>query len=319
MSTRANPAVEVFERCGYAVIKGLLDLNQDLHPLYSEYGALLDRLAAQWHAEGKLRSAYGELAVGDRFAAVLAEMDPSCMQHFDITLPKSRITEKTPFHLGPAVFNLIRSSRLLDAVEDFIGPEIYSNPMQRVRIKPPQRSLPQWNGNAMAAATPWHQDLGAVLPEADHSDMLTVWIPMTEATPENGCLLVIPGSHKGGLRPHSTSSPGSKQMVALHVADEFIDRDQAVPVSVSPGDVIFLHRNTFHASLPNLSDGTRWSFDLRYNPIGQPTGRPGFPGFIARSRRHPELELTDSDAWLQLWHDCRKRLATTPDLPFYRY
>jgi hypothetical protein len=108
-------------------------------------------------------------------------------------------------------------------------------------------------------------------------------------------------------------------MVALHVEDALIDRTQAVPVPLSPRDVLFLHRKTLHASLPNLSEGTRWSFDLRYNPIGQPTGRPVFPGFIARSRRHPERELRDHGAWVQLWHDCRTRLSTSADLPFYRF
>lgn len=246
-------------------------------------------------------------------------MDPSCLQYFDITLPKSGITEATPIHLGPAVFNLIRSPRLLDAVESLLGGEIYSNPMQRVRIKPPQRSLPREHYNALGAATPWHQDLGAVLPEADNSDMLTVWVPLTEARPENGCLLLIPGSHKGGLLPHSTLSPGTRQQAALHIPDELIRGQQPIAVPMSPGDVLFMHKNTIHSSLPNLSEGTRWSFDLRYNPVGQPTGRPVFPGFIARSRRFPERELSRPEAWEQLWVDCRKRLAGTSSLQFYRW
>ena len=46
-----------------------------------------------------------------------------------------------------------------------------------------------------------------------------------------------------------------------------------------------------HSSLPNLSENIRWSLDLRYNPIGQPTGRAWFPGFIARSKSKPESEM----------------------------
>ena len=48
-----------------------------------------------------------------------------------------------------------------------------------------------------------------------------------------------------------------------------------------------------HASLPNISEQYRWSLDLRYNETGQPTGRSHFPEFIARSKAHPENELTD--------------------------
>ena len=47
-----------------------------------------------------------------------------------------------------------------------------------------------------------------------------------------------------------------------------------VPVPMRPGSVLLLHRLTEHSSLSNLSDGIRWSFDLRYQPVGQPTGRP---------------------------------------------
>ena len=78
------------------------------------------------------------------------------------------------------------------------------------------------------------------------------------------------------------------------------------------GDVLFLTRYTQHASLPNLSDSVRWSFDLRYNPVGQPTGREVFPGFVARSRANPAAELRDPHAWAQLWYETRARMAA-PD------
>jgi hypothetical protein len=46
---------------------------------------------------------------------------------------------------------------------------------------------------------------------------------------------------------------------------------------MTPGDVLFLNKLTMHPSLPDSSDGVRWSFGLRYAPIGQPTGGPWFP------------------------------------------
>ena len=70
-----------------------------------------------------------------------------------------------------------------------------------------------------------------------------------------------------------------------------------------------MHRLTMHASLSNHSQDVRWSFDLRYNPIGQPTGRGHFPGFVARSRQNPASELRDPAEWARLWHECRDRLA----------
>jgi hypothetical protein len=61
--------------------------------------------------------------------------------------------------------------------------------------------------------------------------------------------------------------------------------------------------------------------DLRYNPIGQPTGRDDFPGFVARSRANPGAELRDPAAWNQGWMDTRARLSSTADdiKPFHRW
>ena len=66
---------------------------------------------------------------------------------------------------------------------------------------------------------------------------------------------------------------------------------------------------TKHAALTNTSDGIRWSFDLRYHPVGEPTGRPAFPGFVARSRQHPETAVTNWREWERVWLATRSRLA----------
>ena len=79
------------------------------------------------------------------------------------------------------------------------------------------------------------------------------------------------------------------------------------------GGAVIFHPLTPHASLANRTDGFRWSFDLRYNVTGQPTGRGHFPEFIARSARDPGAVLTDWQVWRTLWEDARARLAVDPD------
>ncbi len=77
-----------------------------------------------------------------------------------------------------------------------------------------------------------------------------------------------------------------------------------------PGSALLMTQRTVHSSLDNTrEDQVRISFDLRYQPIGQPTGRPAFPGFVARSAAHPERVLRDPAAWAKLWYDTRERLA----------
>jgi hypothetical protein len=227
-------------------------------------------------------------------------------QYFDFSLPQGNVKPDTPLWVGPAVFNTLRSERLLDAVESIIGPEIYSNPVQHVRLKPPERLTPvnPETGQIQLGATPWHQDNGVVMPEADETTILTVWFPLWDSSAENGCLQVVPRSHRDGLLVHCPGKPGG-----LAIPDELFHKDESRPIPMKRGDVLFLTSRTCHASLPNYSNQVRWSFDLRYNPIGQPTGRSAFPGFIARSRQNPDSELRDPQAWARLWYDTRARLA----------
>ena len=85
------------------------------------------------------------------------------------------------------------------------------------------------------------------------------------------------------------------------------------------GDALFLTKKTVHSALPNISDVIRWSFDLRYQPIGQPTGRDIFPGFVARSLENPEQILKDAETWNDQWHSTREKLSKEEQFAFNRW
>ena len=313
MAAISQEQLDQFYEEGYLVAEGLLDYDQDIQPVINEYSALLDDLATEWAASGQLSSTYNDLPFGERLTKVIQESGQAYYQHMDISLPQADVQPDTPIHLGKGIFDMLRSPRLLDAVECFIGSEIYSNPVQHVRIKPPENALPDgMTRNPLTVFTPWHQDQGVIDEEADESHILTVWFPITEATVENGCLAVLPGSHKNELQLHCPWDAG------LSIPDQLIGAG-VIPLPMQPGDVLFLTSMTMHTSLPNVSDEIRWSFDLRYNPIGHATGRPWFPGFIARSKANPDSALTDPDEWAQLWLDARSQIVADGDPVFNRW
>lgn len=290
---------------GYLVVEDVFDPVRDLQPLIAEYDDVLDGIATSLHAEGVIGSTYRKLSFYDRLIQVYAESGRNFIRHFDISLPQSGIRHDTPVHLGPAVFELLTHPRLLDAIEDVIGPEIYASPVQHIRMKLPKRAIAaQHRNDGLISDIPWHQDNGQILPEADDTVVLTVWIAVTDATPENGCLQVVPRSHRGDVVTHCPGING------LSIPEQLFAARQAVPLPMRAGSILLLHRRIIHASLPNVTeDQVRLSFDLRYQPIGQPTGRPAFPGFIARSAAHPESVVRDPAAWAQAWYDTRSRLA----------
>jgi phytanoyl-CoA hydroxylase len=309
--------VERFNDQGYIILEDVFDPERDLDPVVREYGEVLDRVTAEWVAEGKIRSTYANLPFAERFAHVLNDAGPEGYRPFDIIL-SGKMTPQTPMerlmHLGPAIFNLISHPRLVGAVEQIVGPEVLSNPIQHVRIKPPESLLREefHKRNTMVSATEWHQDQGVATVEVDNTEMLTVWFPVLDATIENGCLAVVPESHKRGLLLHCPSKPG--QNWDLRIPDQ-IRGQNTLPVPMKRGSVIFLHRLTMHSSLRNLSSGVRWSFDLRYQPVGQPTGRDWLPSFVVRSRQDPSKEVHDWREWARLWHATRDYLLANPGAP----
>ena len=317
-TTLSSTQREQFESEGYLVVEDVLDAERELQPVLDEYAGVLDRIASALHAEGALSSTYAELPFVERLIEVCVESGRNFPQHFDFSLPQSGVTRATPIHLGPAVFGALTSPRLLDLVEQIIGPEIASNPVQHIRMKLPPRAVATSGGySGLVSRVPWHQDNGVVLPEADEASILTVWFPLTQATVDNGCLQVIPRSHRDGLSSHCPTEAGVAIPAALLPTEV-----AAVPLPMRPGSVLLMSQRTIHSSLDNVtSDQVRISMDLRYQPLGQPSGRPAFDsaGFVARSRAHPELVLRDPGAWARAWLQVRDNLAEQDAPAFNRW
>ena len=289
--------LEQFAQQGYLVVEDVLDPARDLAPIMAEYDEVLDRVARSLHAAGSIATTYSDLPFDARLIAIMKETKREFGQHFDITIGGD-IHADNPFHCGPAIFRLLTNERLLDVVESVVGPEIYSSPVQHTRMKPPDHLVPL-TARSIVSKTPWHQDQGVALPEADESNILTVWIPANDATIANGCLELVPGSHHGGLADHCPRFENGRK--GLAIPTQLIDLDRAIPVPMRAGSVILLTQRTMHGSLANTtSDQVRISFDLRYLPVGQPDGsaQPD-RGFIARSASHPESEVRDPAIWQQ--------------------
>ena len=176
MAMLTESQVSTFKEQGFLAVEDVMDPETVLDPVINEYEGVLDRLAEKLFNDGEISSKYQDLPFDERVTQIYSETGRVHSQFFDFSLPFSGVTPDTPFWTGPAVFNAFTNEALLDAVESLIGPEIYSNPVQHVRIKPPENRLPKNDlGNPIIGATVWHQDHGVVTEEADDTNMLTVW------------------------------------------------------------------------------------------------------------------------------------------------
>lgn len=303
--------IQRFHDQGYLVVNDVIDRTTVLEPLIEEYDRALSTCCEAWAADGKLSDSVANGTFEEKVLATYAQ-GLDYFQPLDISLPGGDIAADTPFHAGPAAFALLTAPALLDAVEALIGPEITSNPIQHVRIKPPAAGLDPREIRAHITATDWHQDRAVTLEDADETRMVTAWVAVTDATVENGCLQVIPESHRGAMLPHCPNPQ-------VGIPERLLAGATPAPLPVRSGGVVFFHPLTIHGSLANRSDHIRWSFDLRYNVTGEATGRPMFPEFVARSRRDPSTELLDPIRWHAMWGNARARLSAAAGTAIHRW
>jgi phytanoyl-CoA hydroxylase len=276
-----------FDREGYLVVEDLFS-EADLQPVIDEISAEIDRRARELVAAGELSRAYEEEGFETRLARITAE------------------TEKLYWSIcsgqlaGPGLFGLIVHPGLLDLAEALLGPELIASSAYRVRPKIP--GFPH-------GVVPWHQDSGYFEPYCDRSLILTVWIPLVDATQERGCLQVIPRVHRGEVARHF-HRPDLRYLI---INDDDLPPGEEVTVPVRKGGALLLTNRTPHCSTENGTDVTRWSLDFRYQSAALPTNSRAADGaplyepndgapvacyppeadFLVRSRARPADAVTE--------------------------
>jgi ectoine hydroxylase len=116
----------------------------------------------------------------------------------------------------------------------------------------------------VGGAWAWHQDYGYWYQNGVLSPELTsAFIAVDPATKENGCMQVIPHSHKLGRVEHVLT--GEQAGADMERVNEILKRLPLVHVVMEPGDTLFFHANLLHRSDQNTSDNPRWSMICCYN------------------------------------------------------
>lgn len=287
--------VHQFSDEGYLIIDRLFT-DEELQPVINAISAELDQRCRQAVAAGTLSRTYEEYDFEHRLTYVDAENQ---------TISKSMWDNKVVL---PTFFGLMTNAKLLDVAEQFCGPELIASAVYRLRPKVRSHA---WS------PVPWHQDSAYFEPYCDMGLVLTVWLPLVDATEERGCLWVMPRAHKGGLFFHE---PDDMAHYLVIPGTEFGGR-RPVAAPVPKGGVLLLTNRTPHASFENKTDVVRWSMDLRYESAALPTNAkitrlpgeaisaqagvplacyPPEPDFLVRSRWRPHEVLKSAEEFVTL-------------------
>jgi ectoine hydroxylase-related dioxygenase (phytanoyl-CoA dioxygenase family) len=156
--------------------------------------------------------------------------------------------------LGDDVYSdLARSRRIVEATSQFLGDEVYHY-HHKLMLKEPR----------VGGAWEWHQDYGYWYNYGClYPTMGSCYIAIDRATRANGCLQVIPGSHKLGRLEHG--KVGGQTGVDPARVEQILKRLRLMYVEMEPGDGLFFHGNLLHRSDANTSPDPRWSLIVCYN------------------------------------------------------
>jgi ectoine hydroxylase-related dioxygenase (phytanoyl-CoA dioxygenase family) len=122
------------------------------------------------------------------------------------------------------------------------------------------------------APTPWHQDEAYWDPNLDYSE-LSIWIPLQEATLENGCMQFVPGTHRQEVLPHHPIG-NDPRIIGLEVDDPEAHADRGIACPLPAGGATVHHSRTLHYTGPNRSDGPRRAYILTFGTPRQPRATP---------------------------------------------
>ena len=172
-------------------------------------------------------------------------------------------------------FDLACRTSILDIVEEILGRDLL--------IEGTLILCKYANDPSLVA---WHQDFKYAA--HDNAATVSVWVALTDSSSMNGCMRVIPGSHKAGIIPHSD------RVIEHNMLTYSIDVEESysTDIELKAGEMSIHHPGIVHGSLPNRSDDKRIGFVIRFvtpkfPQTGNPLVRPRGESFY----QHPDLAM----------------------------
>jgi phytanoyl-CoA hydroxylase len=172
-------------------------------------------------------------------------------EHEGFTYQLAMLTDKTK--------HFAHDERILTLIEDIVKPGIAIFSSKLLTKLPHSPSVCHW-----------HQD-DAYYTEVVNSDTrMSIWVPLQDTDEKNGCLWIVPGSHKQGLQPYTIQNNGTCRKA---LDEEQVDLSKAEPVPMKAGSILLFNALTWHSSKGNETEQVRRAFIVSYQEATVPLGR----------------------------------------------
>lgn len=157
----------------------------------------------------------------------------------------------------PFIYALVTHPKVLEAVQGVLGPDFF--------LLATHFFCKYGEGAEAQKFVAWHQDV--TYWGLEPAQAVTVWLAIDDADEANGCMQVIPGSHRGGIREHGTAEQaGNLLSINQEVPVTSGEEASAVSLELKAGWASLHDGCLIHGSLPNTSERRRCGLTLRYIP-----------------------------------------------------
>ncbi len=251
----ADARRSAWEDQGFFAMRGLVPL--------ADVQAVEDEVIAQIRAhppEGHPGEAI--YAAGPNYA-IFPEKEPSPTA----VNPEDRIAKVFNCHAEGMTRRIAERPAITDIVSELLGPDLDCFQSQFIFKNPG------------VIGQPWHQD--SYYFRFNRQPQVGVWLALSRATLENGCLWVLPGSHrKATIFEHIPDRRPAANRAYMEIVDQ--DDSAREPALMQPGDVLFFHSYLMHMSTDNVADERRAAMVYHYASTGTHARTPE----IAETLKH---------------------------------
>ncbi|WP_147136820.1 phytanoyl-CoA dioxygenase family protein [Stackebrandtia albiflava] len=290
--------VDGFRENGYLVLRDVVP-DHVTDPLIAVLGRRVAEVAAERHAAGRIPGTFADLPFDRRIAEVYGDEAPPVREW-------RRRLRCEAYH------RIVTSPELLSPLRRLLGDEITYQGNSHLRPYV-SRHLDR---------LPWHQDAQFYGPGVEGMlwNLVQVWLPLTDAPVDGGCMAVVPGSHRWGLVDSDASGrPVGPDDDPERVYRAAADRARFSPAVLLPmrrGDLLVFTNLLVHTGTENRSGRVRWSVDMRFESTADARPRTdaerlGYRVTRARMVSRDAVPLRVASRYgPEDWPSWRSRLAT---------
>ena len=252
-----NDRRRAWDEDGFFVERGLVSVAE-VRAIEAE---VIDRLRADPPADHPGAATYFS---GDNYL-IYPEPEPSPTA----VHPEDLISKVFNCHAEGLARAAAERTDIVDIVAELLGPDLDCFQSQFIFKNPG------------VIGQPWHQD--SYYFRFDRQPQVGVWLALSRATLQNGCLWVLPGSHRGPIYRHVPDRRPAANRAYMEIVDQ--DDSPREPSLMEPGDVLFFHSFLMHMSTDNVADERRAAMVYHYARAGTRAESPEVEASLAHVNR----------------------------------